>query len=191
MIEIYDLLTVTYGQSAAQAFVIMCLMHLAEQHKLKYPVGSAHVIKDFYIDDLLTGADTIQGAMAIRDESIQLLSLGSFELGKWASNCPELLKSVNNQEGSLINIDDGGNSYVLGIQWNQVTDTLHFSYEPDSHGNVVSKRTILSEMSRLFDSLGLLGSMIVIAELILQDLWRSGAHWDESVPQDIYRIPVG
>ncbi|XP_071643022.1 uncharacterized protein [Temnothorax longispinosus] len=153
----------------------MCLMHLAEQHKLKYLIGSAHIIRDFYIDDLLTGADTFQEAMAIRDESIQLLSLGSFELGKWASNCPELLKSVNNQEGNLINIDDGGNSYVLGIQWNQVTDTFHFSYEPDTDHNAVSKRTILSEVSKLFDPLGLLGPTIVIAKLILQDLWRSGA----------------
>lgn len=38
----------------------------------------------------------------------------------------------------------------------------------------------------MFDPLGLLGPIIVIAKLILQNLWKSGIHWDESVPQEIH-----
>jgi len=34
--------------------------------------------------------------------------------------------------------------------------------------------------------LGLLGPVIVIAKLILQDLWQAGVQWDESVPQEIH-----
>lgn len=47
-------------------------------------------------------------------------------------------------------------------------------------------RVILSEISRCFDPLELLGSTIVIAKLILQELWQSGIYWDESVPQDLH-----
>lgn len=157
-----------------------------DQHASRYPIGSAHISPDFYVDDLLTGADTIQDAERIRDEVIQVLKLGAFKLSKWASNRPELLKSVNNRKEELIPIDDGANSHILGIRWNQASDTFHFAYESDSNHSVVTKRVILSEISRLFDPLGLLEPIIVIAKLILQDLWRSGVHWDESVSQEVH-----
>jgi len=38
------------------------------------------------------GADTVNELKLIRDETIQLLKLGVFELSKWASNCSELLE---------------------------------------------------------------------------------------------------
>jgi len=38
----------------------------------------------------------------------------------------------------------------------------------------------------LFDPLGFLGPVIVIAKLILQDLWQLAIQWDESIPQDIH-----
>lgn len=38
----------------------------------------------------------------------------------------------------------------------------------------MSKRTILSEVVRLFDSLGLLDPLMVTAKLVLQELWQSG-----------------
>lgn len=49
----------------------------------------------------------------------------------------------------------------------------------------MSKRDILSEVSRLFDPLGLLGPIIVLAKLIMQELWQLDVHWDESIPSDI------
>ncbi|XP_011699835.1 PREDICTED: uncharacterized protein LOC105457083 [Wasmannia auropunctata] len=64
-------------------------------------------------------------------------------------------------------------------------------FPPDPHAAdenraATSKRVILSEVSRLFDPLGLLGPVIVLAKLILQELWQLGIHWDESVPQDLH-----
>ncbi|XP_018406510.1 PREDICTED: uncharacterized protein LOC108782682 [Cyphomyrmex costatus] len=52
--------------------------------------------------------------------------------------------------------------------------------------DAISKRKILSDVSKLYDPLGLLGPIIVIAKLILQDLWRAGIDWDESVPQNLH-----
>lgn len=34
--------------------------------------------------------------------------------------------------------------------------------------------------------MGLLGPVVLYAKLLMQDLWRSGTHWDESVTQNIY-----
>ena len=50
----------------------------------------------------------------------------------------------------------------------------------------VSKRTILSEITQLFDPLGLLGQVIIIAKLILQDLWKYKLDWDETIPERLH-----
>lgn len=96
-IDVYELLTVTYGTSSASYLATRCLKYLAELYAVRFPVGAKHVQRDVYVDDLLTGADTVQDAMLIRDEVIQLLKLGSFELSKWASNEPTLLENINSQ----------------------------------------------------------------------------------------------
>lgn len=184
--KVYELVTLTYGTSPASYLATRCLRHLADQHLTDYPLGSISVRRDFYMDDLLTGADTLNQIKTIRDETIELLRLGGFVLSKWASNCPELLKDLNSLDSNVVTIDNKIDSRILGVRWNQALDTFCFFYEPPEVQSVVSKRNILSEISRLFDPLGLLGPIIVIAKLILQDLWRSGIHWDESVPQDIH-----
>jgi len=71
------------------------------------------------------------------------------------------------------------------MHWNQSLDEFRFSYIPDEEHKNLSKRVILSEVSRLFDPLGLLGPAVVLSKLLLQDLWQLGMHWDESVPLDI------
>lgn len=81
-VKIYELRTVTYGTASASYLATRCLKHLAEQREAEYPLGSKHIKRDFYVDDLLTGADTIHEARLVRNEIIQLLLLGSFELSK-------------------------------------------------------------------------------------------------------------
>ncbi|XP_011858745.1 PREDICTED: uncharacterized protein LOC105556271 [Vollenhovia emeryi] len=184
--DTYELLTITYGTSSASYLAIRTLNHHSDQYASRYPIGSRAVKRSVYVDDFLSGADTLQEAMVLRDALIELLKVGSFELSKWASNCPELLQNIRNRDGELIALHDETDSSILGIQWNQVEDALHFAYDSTFSSGTVSKRAILSEVSRLFDPLGLLGPVIVIAKLILQSLWKAGIHWDESVPQELH-----
>lgn len=138
------------------------------------------------MDDLLTGADTYGETRSIRKEIIQLLRLGSFELSKWASNCPELIENSADLSLKPVTINDDATSRILGMIWDQSEDTFQFSHDVREEHEIVSKRTILSSVARLFDPLSLLGPTIVMAKLILQELWQAGSHWDESVPQDIH-----
>jgi len=185
-IKTYELTTVTYGTSSASYLATRCLKYLAEQHASTFPVGAKCAERDFYVDDLLTGADTITDAKLIIQEIAQLLRLGLFELSKWASNCPRLLSNVGDKQNKITIISDHTCSRVLGIRWDHSEDSLHFSHETSVSQHNVSKRTILSEIARLFDPLGFLGPVIVIAKIILQELWQAGCQWDESIPQTIH-----
>ena len=115
-VDTYKLTTVTYNITSASFLATRCLKHLAEQHAHQFTRGSACVLRDFYVDDMLTGADTIDELKLIHNETIQLLKLGAFELSKWASNCPELLETNNRDRLSVIIRDNTADSYILGMQ---------------------------------------------------------------------------
>jgi len=124
--------------------------------------------------------------ITIRDQIIQILKLGGLELSKWGANCSELLQRVSDQSEERLAFDKDCNSRILGFLWDSHDDTFHFPYNPPQSPSAITKRVILSEVSRLFDPLSLLGPVVVVAKFILQDLWQSGVQWDESVPQDMH-----
>lgn len=185
-LEVYELTTLTYGTSAASYLATRCLKHLADLCADSHPIGSLHLNRDFYVDDLSTGANTLSEAISIRNQVIQLLELGSFKLSKWGSNCPALLEGVSDQEEAPLPFDKNGDSRVLGVLWDKSDDAFQFLCEPSHLSEHSTKRSILSDVSKLFDPLGLLGPIMVIAKLIIQDLWQSGVGWDESIPQTTY-----
>jgi len=121
----------------------------------------------------------------VRDEIVELLQKGGFKLSKWASNCPELLDHFTSRKGEAIIASHDKDSSVLGTHWDQSLDRFYFSYKNVENQGNVTKRTILSEAFRLFDPLGLLGPIILLAKLIMQELWQLNVHWDESIPSDI------
>lgn len=80
-----------------------CLKYLAEQYSNELPIDSLYVKRNFYVDDLFTGANSLSEAIVIRNQIVQLLKLGSFELNKWElSNCPELLEDVSDQSEGVL-----------------------------------------------------------------------------------------
>lgn len=151
-----------------------------------YPLASVVVKRDFYVDDLLTGANNLAEAEILRDQLIGLLGRGGFNLRKWTSNHMSLVDDrAMNPETTHRLLDREHTLKTLGSYWNSRDDNLFYS-ENLTLSKSFSKRSILSQISKLFDPLGLLGPVIVYAKIIIQLCWKSGVTWDESVPQDIY-----
>lgn len=50
----------------------------------------------------------------------------------------------------------------------------------------ITKQTVISEIAKIFDPLGILGPIILHAKKLIQDLWRSKIDWDESVPSSTH-----
>lgn len=74
--DTYELNTVTYETAPASYLATHCLKRLVEIYAERFPVGSKHVQRDFYVDDLLTGADKIEDVKLVHDEVMQLPAFG-------------------------------------------------------------------------------------------------------------------
>lgn len=185
-VQTYELTTVTYGTSAAPYLATRSLNYLAELYAKEYPIGARCIARDFYVDDLLSGANTLEQAMGARDEITKILERGLLSLDKWSSNERILLSGVRNRNTVDVDFDRELNSRILGILWNPSSDTFRFSIESQSPTNRITKRTILSETSKVFDPLGLLGPVVIVSKLLMQEIWQLGIQWDESMPVEIH-----
>ncbi|GBO10178.1 hypothetical protein AVEN_247266-1 [Araneus ventricosus] len=61
-IKSYRLLTVTYGIARAPFLAMRTLLQLAQDYEKSFPDTTKAIRKNFYVDDLLTGADSVPEA---------------------------------------------------------------------------------------------------------------------------------
>lgn len=185
-ISIYRLLTVTYGTAAAPHLAIRTLVELAIRFAKQFPRAAEALLKAFYVDDCLWGGETIEEVIAIMKELIELLKLGGFELRKFGSNAPEIIKDVpQNDRETLIQLGDEGMVKTLGIAWQPESDHILFDYKGTPQHSKITKRIVLSEIGKLFDILGLACPVIILGKMFMQDLWKRKLDWDESLPDSL------
>ena len=64
----------TYDSASTPFLGIHCLKEISDIFKDVFPLGSSVVGNDFYVDDLLSGADDIETLIQIREEVIHILN---------------------------------------------------------------------------------------------------------------------
>ncbi|XP_043257973.1 uncharacterized protein LOC122400518 [Colletes gigas] len=74
---------------------------------------------------------------------------------------------------------------TLGLLWDANKDNLRYSVTIFKDKRI-TKRSILSDIAKIFDPLGLIAPAILQAKLSMQKLWQLQLAWDESLPQDIH-----
>ena len=72
-IQDYELLTVTYGTASAPYQSTRCLNQLAVDEEASFQAASKVVLRDFYVDDLVTEATTTQEAITLSHDICVLL----------------------------------------------------------------------------------------------------------------------
>jgi len=85
-IKHYELSTVTYSTSCAPFMAVRVLDQLAPDHQHDFPTAARILKKQFYMDDVLTGAHSEEELIRNQNELIQLMKCTGMELGKWVSN---------------------------------------------------------------------------------------------------------
>ncbi|XP_014214870.1 uncharacterized protein LOC106644039 [Copidosoma floridanum] len=183
----YELNTVTFGVSSAPFLAIRTIQQLANDEASNSPRVSKILLRDLYVDDLITGADTLGEIIQIRDEVIELLSRGGFTIRQWASNHEAALNNIDKEFFDLdCLIKENPVQKTLGIIWNSQHDKLQYKVQVIDPKDTCTKRKLISEISKIFDPLGLVGPVSLCARVLIQDCWKSKITWDESLPQEIH-----
>ncbi|XP_043505744.1 uncharacterized protein LOC122526416 [Polistes fuscatus] len=182
-----ELLTLTYGTASASFLATRCLKEIADLEEGNHPIGAQVIRRDFYVDDLLTGADSIAEVREIRDQVNQVLAKAGFKLHKWAANSGKILPHIPEKVDSkqILNLNKEGDIRALGVLWDPSDDSFQYSVPIAAPVHRITKRVILASVAKVFDPLGLIGPVTVTGKVIIQRLWQRGIHWDESIPMDL------
>ncbi|XP_011862577.1 PREDICTED: uncharacterized protein LOC105559116, partial [Vollenhovia emeryi] len=179
----YQLTTVTYGLNCAPFLALRTIQQLVSDEGYRFPLAIVPMSKGRYVDDIFGGADTISEAKDIVRDVIQLCETGGFPLQKWNSNCLELLPKSNSGSSSTVEIEPT-HLKILGLIWKPNTDTFHFT-AATSPTTVFTKRTIASDIAKLYDPLGLIAPILIRAKILLQELWLLKVEWDEPLSPEL------
>lgn len=183
----YELKTVTYGTAPAPYLAVKTMQYHALTEKTKYPEACNIILNDFYVDDLFSGCESIDVAIRLQQEIKNVLASGGFPIRKWMSNSHEVLENIPEQDREVSDhefIDDHALK-TLGLLWHPKTDQYGFKVKSTQSDKEYTKRRFLSEISSLFDPLGLVSPVIIKSKILMQQLWQQKINWDDIVPTEI------
>lgn len=123
----------------------------------------------------------MEEALEVKRQTIDLLEAGGFRLSKWAGSHPVLCPDGDRAE-RLFSAKDGVGAF--GVLWAPEKASLRLRAVPalSSTGNP-TKRSILSDVAKLFDPAGWAAPVLIGTKVFLQDLWMAGLDWDQLLPR--------
>ncbi|XP_075162879.1 uncharacterized protein LOC142235512 [Haematobia irritans] len=178
----FQLNTVTYGTSSAPYLATRCLQRLATIRMDKHPLGATILTQDFYVDDGMSGSDSLVTVKEMQSQLTFLLKEAGFKFRKWCANHRQLLQDIpqDNQEGNL----DFENASImaLGLIWSPESD--QFCLRANQPVSMITKRSVISDEARIYDPLGMAGPVVVAAKIFIQQLWEDLISWGDELPED-------
>ena len=161
---------VPFGNRASPFLLCATIRH----HLSLYPHSLVvdELMENLYMDDWITGCDSEEQVQRMFQEAQAIMKQAGMVLSKWTSNS----KTFSDKESE--------STKVLGMRWSPGTDAFSFDGIQVPSTLCLTKRGILSLISRLFDPLGLLNPFIIRAKILFQSLWREDYGWDQTLSQE-------
>ena len=179
-LDTYRFASVLFG-STSSPFLLMATL----DHHLNNS-GSPFknlIANSFYVDNL-------QGTMSDETELLEYYAEVNKQMDK--ANMP-LRTWVTNNNQLKVQIERDYNNYavpltttVLGLNWAVDTDLLSVKAVDYVETEVITKRTLLSLVSTIFDPLGLFSPVTIKGKILIQAAWRNDASWDDPLAEEFH-----
>ena len=136
----------------------MAVKQNALLHANTYPLATSVVPDDFYVDDGITGADSILKVVQLQQQLQELFAEGGFLLRTRKSNEPAALRHfpldlVEHQPSQELPVVDQFMK-VLGLEWNAELDSFRLTASSLPCSQPHTKRSLASDIARVYDILG-------------------------------------
>ena len=160
-------------------------------HREMDPTSVAEIEKGLYVDDLISGGQTVEEAIKIKNSATELFAKAKFELHKWHSN-DETLESTQVVSGGdaaptyakmQLGVPEGGESRLLGLTWSKEGDTIGVNFPTEIAQP--TKRGILGKVAKIYDPLGLVSPLTLVGKMMYRDACEARVAWDADLPNDL------
>ena len=145
-------------------------------------------MRSLYVDDIITGEDTVDQVHELKGTAIGVLKQAGFELHKWNSNVPELEADNQLTEDSQTYAKEQlgvktNEAKLLGLPWDKVEDTLAVTFSGDSHE--ATKRDVLRSLASIYDPLGVASPVTLVGKMVSREACDRHLPWDAVLPKEL------
>lgn len=111
---------------------------------------------------------------------------GKFELHKWCSNSEKFLEGIPLEKRELkFSVNEDCFVKSFGMVWHPIQDKFVFEFNRDIFAERdFTKRTVLSDIARFFDPLGIIEPVKIAAKMFMQKLWEKHYDWDSKLDEE-------
>lgn len=164
----YRMMVHLFGATSSPSVASYALQRTAEdQRGTAAPEAVETVLRNFYVDDCLKSVATVEEAVFLVKNLLDLCAEGGFSLTKWVSNnrrvlstIPAELRATELRDFNLTK-DSLPTEQVLGVQWCTEDDVFTYNIKPQDKPK--TRRGILSIVNSTYDPLGFLAPLILPA----------------------------
>ncbi|XP_064463439.1 uncharacterized protein LOC135374405 [Ornithodoros turicata] len=183
---------VPFGATSSPFLLAATIRYHLKRMMDQYPVTARILSENFYVDDLVTGADDVEEAKRTCREASEITTTAGMRLRKWTSNVKDVQEFMTEEAEGEIHAQTSSTPQqkVLGEAWKPGKDEFLFDMQSlldFLHSRRDNKRFALQAVARIFDPFGFLTPMTTTVKILFQELWRLGIEWDERIPEDLYK----
>ena len=191
---VYRFTRALFGLTSSPFLLAGVLNHHLDQWKENYPEVVKEIDDNLYVDDLMMGGATVPETREKKTIAAEVFEDAAFTIHKWHSNESELegdeaAPRDENCEGTYAKQQLGGTENhegkLLGLPWNREKDTLSIEM---SAADCSSKRSVLSELAKIYDPLGLVSPSTLVAKLLYREICDAKISWDETLPETNMKV---
>ncbi|KAK3730780.1 hypothetical protein QZH41_000800 [Actinostola sp. cb2023] len=185
----YKMTVHLFGKADSPCISSLALKRTAIDNEADFDREVSEIVhNNFYVDDCLFSKPTVEEAVNLSLQLMQLLKKGNFRLTKFASSDKHVLSSIPAEERTIkdLDLDKLPVERALGVQWDIKNDTfgVKVSAQPKQL-NDNTRRACLSTISSTFDPLGMISPVLLPAKRIVQKTWQLKLNWDDQLPEDL------
>lgn len=140
-----------------------------------------------YIDDLVSGSNTIEEVKVIKQKFIELFRNSEFNLHKWNSNIPSWQSSNTKSENELTYAREkfkntADLAKMFRVPWNKNRESVSIVV-PEFNEELTTKRNVLSYITSICNPLGVISATHIIGKVIYSEEYYKKLSWDTKIPQ--------
>ena len=184
---------VLFGLSPSPFILCSTVSNHMEQYIESHEEIVRKFLRDIYMDDSITGAQTKAATFEFYKHVKELMLKGGFELRKWVCNDEEVQKKILQSEQEVYNIADciqKTDMKVLGMSFKPKEDNYIFSIEKVvidalNFDGPITKRHIVSVTARYYDPVGILSPITIRFKFLIQEACMLKLAWDDDVGEEL------
>ena len=204
----YMLQTVPFGDRPSGTIAIVAVRKTANRLKADYPEEAEIIKNKSYVDDICFSSGDHQKSHILRKNIKSILKKGNFRIKQWivsgrgveaCSDEEESLDGSIREEENLMQLLE---EKVLGMFWEPLADVFKFKINVSFGGEELrrpqfdetvatsrlTRRTILSQIAKVFDPYGLLTPFMLSAKLLMRQMCNEdvkSCEWDASLDPEM------